>query len=632
MATKNPWDEQPASDGASAQRVVDDTRHQSLADRGLPVFQALPASAHPATFHFAAAGRLRASFTGWFGDVMDEAVRQGLLGQDVESLVAPFIERQDDGGGFRGEFWGKWALAAIDVLRHRNDPALAEVLDRSVRDVMATVEPDGYLSTYGPSHRLEVFDLWVIKYTVWALLEYADYRGEPQAAAVAERAIGSLADELAAQRTRVPATGLDVLGGVGSSSLLAVLGLYSEGRPAFEALADQVIEDWAEDGPAGRAPARLLERLKAGCAPADLPSGKAYELMSCVEGLAALARVRKDRGLAQVVVSAVEAIADQEITIIGSGSSQELWARTALSQTRPLPQPLETCVTMSWLRLCREALHLTGQARFAEAMELTLHNALLGAMSPGGGWWSYFTPLEGSAEPSPRQFPEIDASCCVMNGLRGLVMTLDWAVESVDGGLRLNTYLDGRYDWSGGALEVSGDTWRSGRAVVTVQSDGRWTLRLRVPSWSQAPSVRVNGDEIASVVPGEWAVVEREWRRGDVVTADFGIAVRFVTAPGEPRAVAALRGSVVLARKADEAARGAGFAWLTGRVLDAEDVPAGAERLEVRAQVEYRPTHYFDWGDDEWRLVDFASAASASQEQGGDYRVWFAQPFLDGSR
>jgi len=67
----------------------------------------------------------------------------------------------------------------------------------------------------------------------------------------------------------------------------------------------------------------------------------------CVEGLAELVRLNGDKELAQAVLDGMQAISDDEI--IGSGSCQELWAYTALSQTRPLGQPHETCVTLSWL-------------------------------------------------------------------------------------------------------------------------------------------------------------------------------------------------------------------------------------------------------------------------------------------
>jgi len=79
---------------------------------------------------------------------------------------------------------------------------------------------------------------------------------------------------------------------------------------------------------------------------------------------------------------------------------------------------------------------LTGEGRYAEAMERTLHNALLGALQPDGHLWAYFLELEGDAAPSICQYPEIKTNCCVMSGYRGLAMTSGRAVEQDAGGLR----------------------------------------------------------------------------------------------------------------------------------------------------------------------------------------------------
>ena len=80
--------------------------------------------------------------------------------------------------------------------------------------------------------------------------------------------------------------------------------------------------------------------------------------------------------LASAVARAVETNEDLALAPGAAG--------TALSQSCPLSQPHETCVTLSWFRLCLQALQLTGEAQYAEAMERTLHNALLGALQPDG--------------------------------------------------------------------------------------------------------------------------------------------------------------------------------------------------------------------------------------------------------
>jgi uncharacterized protein len=82
-----------------------------------------------------------------------------------------------------------------------------------------------------------------------------------------------------------------------------------------------------------------------------------------------------------------------------------------LSQARSLSQPHGTGVTLSWFRLCLQALLLAGEARYAEAVERTLHDALLGALQPDGHWRACFLELEGDAAPGICRYPEIKTDC-----------------------------------------------------------------------------------------------------------------------------------------------------------------------------------------------------------------------------
>ena len=67
----------------------------------------------------------------------------------------------------------------------------------------------------------------------------------------------------------------------------------------------------------------------------------------------------------------------------------------------------ETCVTVTWMKLCGQVLCFTGDPVFGDAMERSLYNALLGAvntrmvprdpLSPGG-WLPFdsYSPLRAA--------------------------------------------------------------------------------------------------------------------------------------------------------------------------------------------------------------------------------------------
>ncbi len=104
---------------------------------------------------------------------------------------------------------------------------------------------------------------------------------------------------------------------------------------------------------------------------------------------------------------------------------------------------METCVTVTWMKLCDQLLRLTGDVRYADELEKNLYNGLLGAMMPDGKWWAYFDGLMGVRVPSYVQHADVGLSCCVVNGPRGLMLTPFWAfMQSADGPV-VNLYAPG---------------------------------------------------------------------------------------------------------------------------------------------------------------------------------------------
>ena len=89
--------------------------------------------------------------------------------------------------------------------------------------------------------------------------------------------------------------------------------------------------------------------------------GKAYEMMSCYQGLIEYAEATGRKDLVDAAVATAWDIADQEINLAGSGASCEHWYHGAKHQHEAFPHTQETCVTITWLRLCEKLLTLTGE-------------------------------------------------------------------------------------------------------------------------------------------------------------------------------------------------------------------------------------------------------------------------------
>ena len=368
---------------------------------------------------------------GYLGEKLDLCIDNRLMAQDIERLVQPFRDKPDGNWGFRSEFWGKWFTAAMMGYGYAPSTEHRATVDRAVRELMATQSADGYIGTYPDSCHLGDWDIWGRKYVLLGLLAYYDQTKETVALEAARR----VADHLIAEAgpgsgTNIAATGWIGWKGLASCSVLEPITLLYQrtGEKRYLDFARHIVRSWDEPNRLAPAGLRLIQEAIGETAPWKMSGApKAYEMMSCFEGLCELYRVTAEPLYLEAVQRLVDALVRDEIMIAGSGSVAEIWCHGAVRQSEPLYQGMETCVTATWMKLMYQMLRLTGDSRCADRLETSLYNALLGAMSPRGEWWAYYSGLMGERVHSHQQFPDVVMSCCVANGPRGLMITPSWA-------------------------------------------------------------------------------------------------------------------------------------------------------------------------------------------------------------
>ena len=584
---------------------------------------------------------------GRLGRAIDLCVRNRVLAQDSEHLVAPFRRRMET-TCWSSEFWGKWFTSAVSAHRYTQDPAALAAIARSARSLMATQTPDGYIGTYAPEKRLETWDVWGRKYTLLGLLAYHDHTGDRAALASARRLADHLLTEVGPGRASIVTNG--AYRGMASSSVLEPMVLLHErtGDARYLAFAEHIVAQWeTAEGP------RLISKALAGVPVAErFPpparwftwenGQKAYEMMSCYEGLLELYRVTGRPEHLEAVLKTYENIRDTEINVAGSGASMECWYGGAARQTAQARHMMETCVTMTWMKLGQNLLRLTGDPRIADDIERSAYNALLASMLPDGSSFAKYSPLAGH-----RALGEIQCdsglNCCTANGPRAMLLLPETAVMAAADGVVVNLYGTSTAAAAlprGGRVRIEQETDYpvSGAVVLRLAPDRPRTfaLRVRIPAWSEQSSVAVNGVPVADVRPGAYARVEREWRAGDEVRLELDLRARAVRLPGAAgagdRHVAVVRGPVVLARDArlgggdvDEVASVRADAG--GRVA-LEPVPGRPDPVWMAFRTPFEQGLHDTKG--ELALVDYASAGNTWDET-SRFRVWMPQ-ILDPSR
>ena len=578
---------------------------------------------------------------GWLGREI-EICRQGrMLAQSIPDLVRPFATRPED-RMWQTEFWGKWFTSAVLAYRYRPDAAMRAVVDQAVNDLLATQTPDGYIGTYKKEAELKGWDVWGRKYTLLGLLAYYDLTGEARVLEAARRHADYTLTQIGPGKADIATLGMWT--GMAASSILEpmVLLYRRTGEKRYLDFAQWIVAQW--EGPKGP---DLLRKALAKTAVFDMFPGpdpskkgymaggmsKAYEMMSCYEGLLELYRSTGQAPYRQAAEWVAGNISDTEITAIGSGSSWERWCRGRTRQTEDVPEWMETCVGVTWLKLNAQLLRLTGEPVYADRIELSAYNSLLAAQKTDGTWWCHYNPLEGSRLPAPEQC-NMHANCCVANGPRALNLLPALAVMTDAQGPVVNLYEAGTatVDLPSGqkiTLKIEGDYPRSGVVEIAPQCPGTqpFALALRIPGWSQATDVRVNGQPQPDVRPGAYLRLTRAWKTGDGLRVAFDFAARRIRDPGQSTRVAIQRGPLVFAvERRALAAQSIGPATIPadadGRVqaVKVEDALAGVCQVAIDV-----PLTSADGRRGTLRMIDCASAGHTWAED-SLFRVWLPQP------
>jgi len=200
----------------------------------------------------------------------------------------------------------------------------------------------------------------------------------------------------------------------------------------------------------------------------------------------------------------------------------------------------ETCANIGNVLWNWRMLQITGDAKYADVLELALYNSVLSGISLDGDRFFYTNPLSASG-----QFPyqlrwsggRINyirlSNCCPPNVVRTIAEAVNYAYSLSDKGLWVHLYggntLSTRLK-DGAALRLSQKTnypW-DGNVTLTLQAAPAtpFTVFLRIPGWSKNPKVLVNGKQAGvAATSGQYAALHRTWKAGDVITLQLPMPV-----------------------------------------------------------------------------------------------------------
>lgn len=478
-----------------------------------------------------------------------------------------------------GEFWGKLMRAACVIAEYTGDAALRKVVDDAMEDMLSIQAPDGNISTTPREKQpngTHGSDLWERKYVLLGMLAYYHLSGSQRVLDAACR----LADYTAAQVGNPPKTPITQTGwafcGIESSSILdPIMQLYNlTGRDNYLALGRHIIE---ESGACARE--NIFTAIENGKSPWEIGSNgnphesiaKAYEMMSCFEGLLEYYLATGNARWLRIATLFADRVNKEEITHLGSGGADapfnlgpgvgEQWNRTASEQTNPaIHKTMETCVTITYMKLMARLYLINGDVSLIDRIEVSLYNALLGAMKEDGSYFDYFPKFNGLRSTEVNfayQVGDISLSCCTANGPAGIALLPQlYAVCRSDGAIAFNLYADAEIRLRGYTFRMTSEYPYGSRTTLTFltvpESAETQTLLFRIPGWCDNAAMQVCGKP-AAVQSAGYTSVTGSWKAGDTIELSFPIQPVVHAAPhGSDRAgdpfVLVTAGPLVLSR------------------------------------------------------------------------------------
>ncbi len=523
-----------------------------------------------------------------YSDILTEEVAQlrriQLLDKNLWLLL---VDQFRDGtvdserGTWKGEYWGKVMRGACFVYRaspqNAPDNELYAVLEWTVRDLLSTQDSLGRISTYSLEKEFTGWDIWDRKYVMLGLLYFSEICRDGELNEKITSALCAHADYIVekigrGEGQREIAACSNAWDGLNSCSILEPFVLL------YNKTKEQKYLDFSEyiASYGGTLHENYFDKvLDSDILLSKFSQPKAYEMISCFEGLAELSKVTGDERQRAAVIRFGDKMLAEEATVVGSlGCDSESLNHASVMQSDRSFIPSfefegvvyhimqETCVTVTWMKFLWQLWRMTGDVKYIDALEASAYNAMSGVLRdedtlPENGGIPLpvhsYSPLVNSIR-SPLMSGQLTLregtkySCCISISSAGLALdTLASAGTDADGKIYVNLYRNGRVTVGETVLDIKTDYPRTGEIKITVaKAKAGQPLDMRIPKW--AVGATLDG----KTVPCGYA--ETSVKTGDVLTLVLPLNVRLITPDeaadvptGRDDSVCVMRGPVVYA-------------------------------------------------------------------------------------
>lgn len=202
----------------------------------------------------------------------------------------------------------------------------------------------------------------------------------------------------------------------------------------------------------------------------------------------------------------------------------------------------ETCANIANAMWNYRMLSITGNAAYADIMELALYNSVLSGISLDGKHYFYTNPLRRLLDKpflkwdKPTRQLVLECFCCPSNIARTLVEINGYAYSISDENIWINLYGSNQLNTelgNGQIIKLSQFTsypWE-GDIKIRIESAPSevFAINPRIPGWSENAEIYINGNiHDIELRAGTYVTLRRQWKQGDIIELKLPMPVEYI--------------------------------------------------------------------------------------------------------
>ncbi len=275
--------------------------------------------------------------------------------------------------------------------------------------------------------------------------------------------------------------------------------------------------------------------------------GHAVRANYMYSAMADVAALTGDKGFLKAIDALWKNVADTKLYITGGCGARH--SGEAYGDNYELPNAsayCETCAAIANVYWNHRMFLLHGESKYIDVMERSLYNNVLSGVGLDGMSFFYPNPLE-SRQGDDRS-PWFGCACCPSNICRFIASVPGYVYAVKNDSIYVNLFAnsESNFEVNGKNITIKQTTEYPWNGNIKIElNGGNAGLKIRIPDWARGefdssklydfteksterPNLKVNGKEIAMKLENGYAVINRTWKKGDILELDLPMAIKRV--------------------------------------------------------------------------------------------------------